>query len=73
MQPGRRTPPARVNVYEIMSKPLLPVDPDMNIRYCARYFTRFNLSRAPVIENRAVIGIVSFTDLVLKGLMQYEH
>ncbi len=64
--------PARVNVYEIMSKPLLPVDPDMHIRYCARYFTRFNLSRAPVIENRKVIGIVSFTDLVLKGLIQYE-
>lgn len=64
--------PARVNVYEIMSKPLLPVDPDMHIRYCARYFTRFNLSRAPVIENRRVIGIVSFTDLVLKGLIQYE-
>lgn len=64
--------PARVNVYEIMSKPLLPVDPDMHIRYCARYFTRFNLSRAPVVENRKVIGIVSFTDLVLKGLIQYE-
>ncbi len=65
--------PARVNVYEIMSKPLLPVDPNMHIRYCARYFTRFNLSRAPVIENREIIGIVSFTDLVLKGLMEYEN
>jgi predicted transcriptional regulator len=64
--------PARVNVYEIMSKPLLPVDPDMHIRYCARYFTRFSLSRAPVVENRKVIGIVSFTDLVLRGLTQYE-
>lgn len=28
--------PDRVNVYEIMAKPLLPVDPDMDIRYCAR-------------------------------------
>ena len=30
--------PDRVNVYEIMTKPLLSVDPDMDIRYCARYF-----------------------------------
>ncbi len=60
--------PERVNVYEIMAKPVLQVDPDMDIRYCARFFTRFDLSRAPVVENRQVIGIVSLTDMVLKGL-----
>ncbi len=47
--------PDRVNVYEIMAKPLLSVDPDMDIRYCARYFENFGLSRAPVVENRKVI------------------
>jgi len=61
--------PERVNVYEIMAKPVLPVDPDMDIRYCARYFENFNLSRAPVVDNKKVIGIVSFTDMVLKGLV----
>lgn len=65
--------PHRVNVYEIMSKPILPVDPEMDIRYCARYFERFNLSRAPVVENRKVIGIVSHTDMVLHGLLKYEE
>jgi len=64
--------PYRMNVYEIMTKPLLPVDPNMDIRYCARYFERFNLSRAPVVENGKVIGIVSFTDLVLRGLVDFE-
>ncbi len=63
--------PDRVNVYEIMAKPLLSVDPDMDIRYCARYFENFGLSRAPVVENRKVIGIVSFTDMVLKGLVHF--
>ncbi len=63
--------PDRVNVYEIMAKPLLSVDPDMDIRYCARYFQNFGLSRAPVVENRQVIGIVSFTDMVLKGLVHF--
>ena len=63
--------PERVNVYEIMAKPILPVDPDMDIRYCARYFEKFDLSRAPVVENRKVIGIISYTDMVLKGLAHF--
>ena len=63
--------PDRINVYEIMTKPLLTVTPDMDIRYCARYFEKFDLSRAPVVENRKVIGIISFTDMVLKGLVNF--
>ncbi|MBE9568843.1 MAG: CBS domain-containing protein [Proteobacteria bacterium] len=63
--------PERINVYEIMAKPLLPVDPDMDIRYCARYFDTFGLSRAPVIEHRKIIGIISYTDMVLKGLVHF--
>jgi len=63
--------PDRINVYEIMTKPLLTVDPDMDIRYCARYFEKFDMSRAPVVENRKVIGIISFTDMVLKGLVHF--
>jgi len=63
--------PDRINVYEIMTKPLLTVDPDMDIRYCARFFEKFDLSRAPVVENRKVIGIISYTDMVLKGLVHF--
>ncbi|MFQ5935905.1 MAG: CBS domain-containing protein [Acidiferrobacterales bacterium] len=62
--------PERVNVYEIMTKPVVAVDPVMDIRYCARLFTRFDLSRAPVIENGKVVGFVSFTDLVTRGLSE---
>ena len=60
--------PERVNVYEIMAKPVISVEPQMDIRYCARLFERFELSRAPVIDNGKVVGIVSFTDMVLRGL-----
>ena len=58
----------RVNVYEIMSKPVISVDPEMDIRYCARLFERFGLSLAPVIQNRTIIGVVSYRDIVLRGL-----
>lgn len=60
--------PDRVNIYEIMSKPVISVDPEMDIRYCARLFMRFGLSRAPVIENRKLVGVVGYTNLVLHGL-----
>ena len=61
--------PERINVYEVMTKPVVSVDPQMDIRYCARMFDRLSLSRAPVIENRQVVGIISFTDMVLKGML----
>ena len=60
--------PERVNVYEIMSKPVIPVDPDMDVRYCARLFDRFGLSNAPVVESGEVLGIVSYNELVFDGL-----
>lgn len=60
--------PERVNVYEVMAKPVVSVDPAMDIRYCARLFTQFGMSRAPVIEHGQVVGIVTFTDLVLRGI-----
>lgn len=58
----------RVNVYEIMSKPVISVDPEMDIRYCARLFERFGLTLAPVVLNRAIAGVVSYRDIVLRGL-----
>lgn len=60
--------PDRVNVYEIMNKPVISVHPEMDIRYCSRLFANYNLVRAPVIEDRKVIGIVSPNSLVLDGL-----
>lgn len=61
--------PERVNVHEIMAKPIIAVRPDMDIRYCARLFDRFGISHAPVIDsNDVVVGIVSYYLLVLEGL-----
>jgi len=65
---ARNKAPERVNVYEIMSKPVISVDPDMDIRYCTRMFENFGLGRVPVVEGRKVVGIVGYTDIVLSGL-----
>lgn len=60
--------PQRVNVFEIMAKPVVSVRPNMNIRHCARLFEQFGLSHAPVIENDQVIGMISYYLLVLGRL-----
>jgi len=64
--------PERVNVYEIMAKPVLMVRPDMEIRYCARMFENFGISHAPVAEDGNIIGMVSYYRLVLHGLPDLE-
>ncbi|MCU7940568.1 MAG: CBS domain-containing protein [gamma proteobacterium symbiont of Bathyaustriella thionipta] len=63
----------RTNVYEVMSKPAVTIRQDMDIRYCARMFERFGLSRAPVVRHGEIIGIISYTDMVLKGLCKINH
>jgi CBS domain-containing protein len=55
-----------------MTKPVIQVSPDMDIRYCARLFGRLDINRAPVVEGGRVIGIVGYTDLVLKGLARRQ-
>ncbi|NGN98789.1 CBS domain-containing protein [Grimontia kaedaensis] len=61
--------PERVNVYEIMTKPALHVAPDMNVKYCARLFERFGISRAPVIDGGEVLGVVSYNSIVMYGML----
>ncbi len=60
--------PERVNVYEIMQKPIVSIRPDMEIRYCARLFENCGISHAPVVEDDEIIGMVSYYRLVLHGL-----
>lgn len=60
--------PERVNVYEVMAKPVVSVEPRMDVRYCARLFDNFGLSTAPVIEQGQVVGVVSYNEIVLTGL-----
>lgn len=60
--------PDRVNIYEIMSKPAVHVGSNMDIRYCARLLESLGLNRLPVIEDNKVVGIIGYSDIVLKGI-----
>lgn len=62
--------PDRTNVYEVMSKPVLSVDRDMDIKYAIRLLSRFGVSRALVTEQGTVSGIITLRDLVLRYVPQ---
>ena len=56
----------RVNVYEIMSKPVVTLPADMSIKYAVRLLVRFELSRALVVDaERKPVGIMTLRDMVL--------
>jgi CBS domain-containing protein len=58
--------PKQVRVCEIMSKPCIVVNPDLEVEYIARLFANANIWRAPVIQGE-LLGIVSVTDIIRKG------
>ncbi len=65
--PGRSSD--EVNVYEIMSKPVITVPADMDIRYVARLLYRAGIRRAPVEEGGKLVGMISLSSLVLDNVL----
>jgi CBS domain-containing protein len=64
ISPGR--PPDDTNVYEIMTKPVITVPPDMDIRYVARLLHRIGVRKAPVEDRGELVGVISMSDLVMR-------
>jgi len=58
-----------VNLFEIMTKPVVSVPADMDVKYVASLLTNVGIRMAPVEENGEYIGIVSLSDLILENLL----
>jgi signal-transduction protein with cAMP-binding, CBS, and nucleotidyltransferase domain len=56
----------RTSVYEIMSKPVLTLDVEMDVKYAIRILTRFKLTRALVTEQGKMVGIVTLRDMAVR-------
>ena len=63
----------RVNVYEIMRKPVLTLHPGTDIRHAINIINRFKISRAVVLDDaRTLLGIVTLRDMVLRYAVARE-
>jgi CBS domain-containing protein len=58
-----------VNVFEIMTKPLISIPADMEVHYVANLMVNVGIRMAPVEENGEYIGVVSLSDLILDNLL----
>lgn len=58
--------PESVLVYQIMTKPCIVVNPDLELKNVARLFAETGISRAPVIQEH-LLGVISITDLLMKA------
>ncbi len=61
VSPGRD--PYGVLVFEIMTKPLVMVFPDLELKYCARLFNQAGIKRAPVFDGKEIVGILSNSNI----------
>ena len=65
--------PERTNVYEVMTKPVLTVDCEMDIKYAIRLLARFGISRALVTKDGTLAGLVTMRDMVLRYMAPGEE
>jgi CBS domain-containing protein len=59
--------PNAMRVYEIMVKPCVVVNPELGVEYVARLFAQTHIRRAPVIQGKTLLGIISVSDILFKS------
>jgi CBS domain-containing protein len=58
--------PVVVQVYEVMMKPCVVVNPDLGVEFVAKLFANVGIRCAPVIQEK-LLGIISVSDILHKG------
>lgn len=59
--------PSTVKVKEIMSSPVITINPDNSIEDAARLMTKKGIRKLPVVEDDRLVGIVTSVDLMGAG------
>ncbi|MEM3159898.1 MAG: CBS domain-containing protein [Nitrososphaera sp.] len=55
--------PVRVTALDVMSHPVISVDPDVSIYNAALVMTKYKIRRLPAVRDNVLHGIVTATDL----------
>jgi Predicted signal-transduction protein containing cAMP-binding and CBS domains len=57
--------PGEIKASEILSTPLITVEPETSIIEASEIMLKANIKRLPVLENGRVIGVISNTDILM--------
>ena len=55
--------PRKTKVETVTSKPLIVVEPDMDLEEAAKLMFKLKIKKLPVVENGRLVGLVTLTDL----------
>lgn len=61
---------AATPVREIMSSPVVTVEPKQNLEYCMNLMTNRHLRHLPVVSNGVLLGLLSIGDLVKETIAE---
>jgi CBS domain-containing protein len=60
---GEARDPAKTRVVDVMSKPLIVVEPDMEMEEAAKLMFKLKIKKLPVVQEGQLLGLVTLTDL----------
>ena len=60
---ARAADPKKTRVEEIMSQPLIVVEPDMELEDAVKLMFEMKIKKLPVVDKGKLVGIVSITDI----------
>lgn len=60
---SRAKNPKKTTVEAVMSKPLIVVEPDMDLEEAAKLMFKLKIKKLPVVEAGRLMGLVTLTDL----------
>ena len=55
--------PQKTRVEEIMSRPLIVVEPDMDLEDAVKLMFEMKIKKLPVVEKGKLVGLISITDI----------
>ena len=56
--------PEKTGICEVMSAPLMFVDPKMDIEDAVRFMFKMKIKKLPIVRREKLLGLVTLTDLV---------
>ncbi|MFH7242811.1 MAG: CBS domain-containing protein [Spirulina sp.] len=62
--------PERVIVQDIMHQPCIALTPELTVQEASRVLSETGLHRAPVVKHGRLLGVISVTDILMRGLPQ---
>lgn len=61
---GESRDPEKTRIWEVMSAPLVFVDPKMDIEDTVRFMLKMEIKKLPIVRRGKLLGLVTLTDLV---------